>query len=178
MQPQHHHIFIMRYLLVGQGRYRVPICRTKKILITPPHQPASQFLHHHRVPRPRISLHRYLHGGCTIHLVAKLSIEPPTSCRRKKHRNPNCTMSLLKNTLPVHPPPLPPLAPPETNTNAGIHLASATSNSSGGLSGAHRFVDVASFLHAIVETTCNSSHINSNKYFFSSFNDANPLHAM
>ncbi len=24
------------YLLVGQGRYRVPICRTLKILITPP----------------------------------------------------------------------------------------------------------------------------------------------
>jgi hypothetical protein len=72
-------------------------------------------------------------------------------------------MSLLKNTSPVHPPPLPPLAPPETNTNAGVHLALATSNLSGGLSGAHRFVDVASFLHAVVKTTCNSSDINSNK---------------
>jgi hypothetical protein len=87
-------------------------------------------------------------------------------------------MSLPNNTSPVHPPPLPPLAPPDPNTNAGIHLASATSNLSGGLSGAHRFVDVASFLHAVVETTCNSSHINSNKYFFSSFNDADPSHTM
>jgi len=35
--------------------------------------------------------------------------------------------SLLKNKSRVHLPPLPPLAPPETNTNAGVHLASATS---------------------------------------------------
>jgi len=94
------------------------------------------------------------------------------------HRDPNSTMSLRKNTSPIRPPHFPPLAPLDANTHAGVHLALATSNSSGGLSGAHRFVDVASFLHAVVETMCNSSHINSNKFFFSSFNDANPSHTM
>jgi hypothetical protein len=37
-------------------------------------------------------------------------------------------MSLRKNTLPVCPPPLPPLAPPDPNTNVGIHLALTMSN--------------------------------------------------
>ncbi len=38
-------------------------------------------------------------------------------------------MSLRKNTSPVRPPSLPPLAPLHPNTNAGVHLASAMSNS-------------------------------------------------
>ena len=32
------------YLLVGQGRYRAPICRTPKIVITTPHRPATSIL--------------------------------------------------------------------------------------------------------------------------------------
>ncbi len=32
----------------------------------------SYIWHHHRVPRPRISLHRYSHGGCTILLVREI----------------------------------------------------------------------------------------------------------
>jgi hypothetical protein len=87
-------------------------------------------------------------------------------------------MSLLIFIPPFLPPSTPPLAPLDANTHAGVHLASATSNSSGGLSGAHRFVNVLLFSHANVETMCDNSHIKSNKYFFSSFNKANPSHNM
>ena len=84
----------------------------------------------------------------------------------KKNRDPNCTMSLRIFIPPFLPPSAPPLAPLDANTHASAHLASATLNSSGGLSGAHRFVNVSLFSHAVVETMCNNSHINSNKYFF------------
>jgi hypothetical protein len=42
----------------------------------------------------------------------------------------------------------------------------ATSNPSGGLSSTHHFVVVASLLHFIIDSTCNGSHLNSNKYIF------------
>jgi hypothetical protein len=42
-----------------------------------------------------------------------------------------------------------------------------TSNPSGGLSGTHHFIVVASLLHFVVDATCNGSHSNSNKYKFS-----------
>ena len=67
--------------------------------------------------------------GVPYFLVEILRVDLPTSCRHKKHRDPNSTMSLRKNTSPGRPPCLPPLAPPHPNTNVGIHLALATSNS-------------------------------------------------
>ena len=52
-------------------------------------------------------------------------------------------MSLLKNTFPVHPPSLPPLAPCDPNTNVGVHLASAMSNSASSLNADVESVDDA-----------------------------------
>jgi hypothetical protein len=87
-------------------------------------------------------------------------------------------MSMRKNTLPSFPPPLPPLPHLDANTHAGIHSALASSNLSGALNGAHRSVIASSLSHVIVNAMCNNSHINSNKYFFPSFNGADPLHIM
>jgi hypothetical protein len=116
--------------------------------------------------------------GVPYFLEKLLCVQACISCHRIKNRDPNCMMMLSKNTSPVCPPGAPPLAPLDANTHAGVHLASATSNSSGGLSGAHRFVVIASSSHVVIDTTYKSSHINSNKYFFSSFNDADPSHIM
>ncbi len=44
------------YLLVGQGRYIVPMMSTFNIFITPTHRPPRSIWHHHRVPRPQITL--------------------------------------------------------------------------------------------------------------------------
>jgi len=55
-------------------------------------------------------------------------------------------MSLLKNTLPKRPPSLPPLAPRDPNTNAGVHLASAMSNLASLLNADVKSVDDAFFL--------------------------------
>jgi hypothetical protein len=96
----------------------------------------------------------------------------------KKLRDPNCTMSVRKNTSPSHPPPLSPLPPLDANTHVGIHLASASSNLSGELNGAHCSIVASSSLPVVVNALCNNSHINSNKYFFSSFNNADPSHIL
>ena len=96
----------------------------------------------------------------------------------KKTCDPNCTMSLRIFIPPFLPPGAPPLAPLDANTYAAGTVVSATSNPSGGLSGTHHFVVVASSSHFVLNTTCNGSHLNSNKYNLSSFNDADPLHIM
>ena len=116
--------------------------------------------------------------GVPYFLEEILSVEPPTSRRQKKHGDPNSTMSSTRNTSPTLPPDAPPLAPLDANTYAAGTAVSATSNSSGGPNGAHRFVVVASSSHFIVDATCYGSHLNSNKYFFSSFNNADPSHIM
>jgi hypothetical protein len=92
-----------------------------------------------------------------------LCVQAHEHLHEKNPGDPNSTMSSVPNTPSPQPPDLPPLLPLVTTNHETGNVASATSNSSGGLSGAHCFVDVVSFLHAVVETTCNSSHINSNK---------------
>jgi hypothetical protein len=82
---------------------------------------------------------------------------------QKKLHDPNCMMSVRKNTLPSCPPPLPPLPPLDTNTDAGIHLALTSLNLFGGLNGAHCSVIAMSLLHVLVNAMCNKNHINSNK---------------
>ncbi len=77
--------------------------------------------------------------------------------------------------LPSSPSPLLPL---DANTHVGIHLALVLSNSSGGLNGAYHSIVASSLSYVLVDAMCNNSHINSNKYIFSSFNDADPLHIM
>jgi hypothetical protein len=54
------------------------------------------------------------------------------------------------STLPHGAPPLPPLV---ANTHETDNVALATSNSAGGLNGAHRFVVVALSLHIVVDAT-------------------------
>jgi hypothetical protein len=71
-------------------------------------------------------------------------------------------MSLARSSPSTLPPDAPPLAPLVANTYETNTAMSATLNPSGGLSGAHRFVVVASSSHFVVDATSNSSHINSN----------------
>jgi len=80
----------------------------------------------------------------------------------KKPGDPNSTMSSTRNSPPTLPPDAPPLAPLVANPYGTNNTKSATSNSSGGPNGAHRFVVVAFSAHIVVDATCNSSHINSN----------------
>ena len=87
-------------------------------------------------------------------------------------------MSVRIFTPPFLPPGALPLPPLDANTHAGIHLASALSNLSDRLNGAHRSVIALSLLHIVLNAMCNNTHINSNKIFFSSFNDADPSHTM
>ena len=101
--------------------------------------------------------------GVPYFLGELLTVQASTSCRQKKLRDPNSTMSLVRNTPSTLPPDAPPLAPLDANTYAVGTIALATSNPSGGLSGAHRFVAVASSSHFVVDTTSNCSHINSSK---------------
>ncbi len=90
-----------------------------------------------------------------------------TSRRRKNPCDPNSTMSSTRNSPPTLPPDAPPLAPLEANTYAAGTVVSATSNPSGGLSGTHRFIVVASSSHFVVDATCYGSHLNStHKYIF------------
>ena len=96
----------------------------------------------------------------------------------KKPSDPNSTMSSVRNTPPTLPPGAPPLPPLIANTYAANNAVLVTSNPSGGLSGTHRFVVAALSLHFVVNATCNGSHLNSNKYNFSSFNNADPSHIM
>jgi hypothetical protein len=84
--------------------------------------------------------------GVPYFLAEILSVELPTSCRHKKHCDPNSTMSLCKNTSPVCPPRLPPLAPLHLNTNVGIHLALAMLNSVSSQNANVESVDDAFFL--------------------------------
>jgi hypothetical protein len=93
-------------------------------------------------------------------------VQARTSRRRKKLGDPNSTMSSTHNSPPTLPPDAPPLAPLDANTYAAGTVVSATLNSSSGLSGTHRFVVVASSSHFVVNATCYSSHLNSNKYIF------------
>ena len=80
----------------------------------------------------------------------------------KINRDPNYTMSSVQNTPPTLPPDASPLAPLVANTYKTVTIASATSNSSGGPNGAHRFVVIVSSSHIVVDATYNSSHINNN----------------
>ena len=100
--------------------------------------------------------------GVPYFLGEVLSVEPPTSCRHKKPGDPNSTMISTHPSPPTLPPDAPPLAPLVANTYGTNNTKSATSNSSGGPNGAHRFVVVAFLAHILVDATCNSSHINSN----------------
>jgi hypothetical protein len=84
----------------------------------------------------------------------------------KKSGDPNFTMSSVRNTPPTLPPGAPPLPPLIANTYAANNAVLAMLNPSGGLSGTHRFVVVASLLYFVVNTTCNGSHLYSNKYNF------------
>ncbi len=83
-------------------------------------------------------------------------------------------MSLRIFTPPFLPPGAPPLPSLDVNTHAGVHSALATSNSSGGLNGAHRSIVVLS-LHHRCWGTCNNSHINSNKHIFFYFYQCRPI---
>ncbi len=89
-----------------------------------------------------------------------------TSHCQKKPDDLNSTMSSTRNSPPTLPPDAPPLAPLDTNTYAAGTVVSVTTNPSGGLSGTHRFVVVASTLHFVIDATCYGSHLNSNKYIF------------
>jgi hypothetical protein len=80
----------------------------------------------------------------------------------KKLSDPYSTMNLVRKSPSTLPSNAPPLAPLDANTYATGTIALATSNPSGGLSCAYRFFVVASSLHIVVNTTSNSSHINSN----------------
>jgi hypothetical protein len=78
-----------------------------------------------------------------------------------------------------HPPPPSPPSPALVNNIlvSGTHaLESAISSS--GLHSAHHHVTASSLLHVILNAMCINSHITSNKYFFSSFNDVDPSHMM
>ncbi len=84
----------------------------------------------------------------------------------KKPRDPNSTMSSVRNTPPTLPPDAPPLPPLNANTYAAGTAVSATSNSSGGPNGAHRFIIVALSAHIVVVAMHINGRINSNKYIF------------
>ncbi len=84
----------------------------------------------------------------------------------RKTGDPNSTMSSVRNTPSTLPPGASPLPPLTANTYAANNAVLATSNPSGGLSGTHHFLIVASSSHFVVNATCNSSHLNSNKYIF------------
>ncbi len=93
-------------------------------------------------------------------------VQARTSRRRKKHGDPNSTMSSVCNSPPTLPPGAPPLPPLLANTYAANNAVLATSNPSDGLSGTHRFLILASSSHFVIDATYNGSHLNSNKYNF------------
>ncbi len=93
-------------------------------------------------------------------------VQAHTSRCRKKKRDPNSTMISTHNSPPTLPPDAPPLAPLDANTYAAGTVVSVTSNPSGGLSGTHCFVIIASSSHFVVNAMCYGSHLNSNKYIF------------
>jgi hypothetical protein len=84
----------------------------------------------------------------------------------KKPRDPNSTMSSVRNTPPTLLPNAPPLPPLNANTYAAGTALSATLNLSGGPNGAHHFIIVASLAHIVVVAMHINGHINSNKYIF------------
>ncbi len=71
-----------------------------------------------------------------------------------------------------------PLPPIEANTHAADAVPLPASNLSGGLNGAHLHIAALLSLHVVIDTMCIYSHITSNKYFFSSFNNVDPSHMM
>jgi hypothetical protein len=95
----------------------------------------------------------------------ELSCQARTSRRRKNPGDPNSTMSSVRNTSPTLPPGAPPLPHLIANTYAANNAVLATSNPSGGLSGTHRFVVVASSSHFVIDAMRNGSHLNSRSNF-------------
>jgi hypothetical protein len=88
------------------------------------------------------------------------------------------TLGCGQITRPQPPPPLPP--PPALIDNiamSGTHALESAILSSG-LQGAHHRVTALSSSLVVVDAMCINSHITSNKYFFSSFNDVDPSHMM
>ena len=79
-----------------------------------------------------------------------------------KTGDPNSTaMSSVPNTPPTLPPDAPPLAPLVANTYETGNEVLATSKTSGGPNGAHRFVAVAFSAHIVVDTMRVTGRINS-----------------
>ncbi len=87
-------------------------------------------------------------------------------------------MSVCIFTPPFLHPGVPPLPPLDVNTHAGIHLALAMSNFSGGLNSAHRFIVVSLLLHVVVKGRAIIVILIVINIFFSSFNNADPSHIM
>ena len=117
-------------------------------------------------PAPKVVYTDINMVGVPYFLEEILSVEPPTLHRRKKHGDPNSTMSSTRNSPPTVPPDAPLLAPLDANTYAAGTAVSATSYPSVGLSGTHRFVAVVSSSHFVADAPSNGSHLISNKYIF------------
>ena len=155
--------FYRPYLLVGQGRYSGHKFGLLRILITPSHRPPPVNSDITIVfPDPDLVCRDTLLGGVPYFLAELLRPTAQPSCFPKKPGDPNSTMSSVPTTPSTLPPGARPLAQIVANTHETNDAASTTSNSSGGLNGAHRFVVVASSSHIVVDATCTNGHINSN----------------
>ena len=115
---------------------------------------------------------------CTILFLGVIVHQPLCIVLSKNPMVPMSTLGCGQITRPQPPPPPPP-APALVDNIAvsGTHaLESAISSS--GLHGAHHHVTASLSLHVVVDATCINSHITSNKYFFSSFNNVDQSHMM
>ncbi len=116
---------------------------------------------------------------CTILFLGVIVHQPLCIVLSKKKQCPYEHPWLWTNNMSAtpSPPPPPPPALVDNIVVSGTHaLESAISSSR--LHGAHHHVTASSLLHVIIDTMCINSRITSNKYFFSSFNDVDPLHLM
>ena len=117
-------------------------------------------------PTPELVCSNIYMVGVPCFFAEILRVQARTSCRRKKPSAPMTPLGWRKITRPQPPLPAPPPPALFGNIVGSGNVASATSNSSSGPSGAHRFVVDASSSHIVDDATRNNSHINSNNQYF------------
>ncbi len=97
-------------------------------------------------PAPKLVLQHILMTCLPYFFTEQQAINTSPSCVCEEHHDPNCTTSMVPVSPSRRSPRHHPLPPLDANTHAADAVPLPATNSSGGLSSAHRFVDLLSML--------------------------------
>jgi hypothetical protein len=103
-------------------------------------------------------------------------VQARISSRQKKTSVPMSVPGRGQITCPQRPPPLPPLPALVDNIDGSSNVLLELAISSSGLHGGHRCITASLSSLVVVDAMCINSHITSNIFFSSSFNDVDPSH--